>query len=225
MGFDDLVGRCVKNGVLGSFGAQESWRGPPNEREDTIFIVGVKLGQEISSFAEPENTTRALAEFYYLPACLRPLSPKQARVPPPPGHQKSERFVFVGIEVVIWNEFGHIVVAISKPFPGFFEVKMREFIALRKGLLLAKRFNLKVIMVETDARNVASLVNSSDPGLGDAIFILNDILALCKEVGNCRCQTISRCGNSLAHDLTFRAISSIEECLWQDINPGCFSLF
>ncbi|KAL5759839.1 hypothetical protein ACOSQ2_018677 [Xanthoceras sorbifolium] len=77
-----------------------------------------------------------------------------------------------------------------------------EFLALREDLVLVKFLNLKVCMAEVDASNVSFAVNSCIPFGGDASFIVDDITALCLEVRDCKCLSISRFGNRLAHSWT-----------------------
>ncbi|KAL5813682.1 hypothetical protein ACOSQ4_024323 [Xanthoceras sorbifolium] len=90
----------------------------------------------------------------------------------------------------------------------FFSAEMGEFLALREGLILANSLGLSIFEAEVDASNVASAVNLSSNCCGDASFIVNDIKALCLEVGNCSCLAIPRSGNRLAHVLASIAFSS-----------------
>ncbi|KAL5739799.1 hypothetical protein ACOSQ2_028979 [Xanthoceras sorbifolium] len=83
-----------------------------------------------------------------------------------------------------------------------------EFLALRECLILAKSLSLSLSVAEVDASNVASVINSSVPSYGDASFVIDDIKALCKEVGDCCCMAIPRSGNRLAHILASTAFSS-----------------
>ncbi|KAK3204648.1 hypothetical protein Dsin_018694 [Dipteronia sinensis] len=127
----------------------------------------------------------------------------------------------VGLGAAIRDDKGKIVAVLSKPFPGVFSADTGEFLALREGLLLAKNLNLSVQIDEVDAPNVASILNSSAPFLGDASFIVDDIKALCLEVGICKCQAIPRLGNTLAHNLASMALPSLQECSRLDSSLFC----
>ena len=81
--------------------------------------------------------------------------------------------------------------------------------------------NLIINYVEADAANIVSLINSENPFLGDALFLISDIKALRVEVGGCHCQAIPRSANCLAHGLANLAFSSCEELLWWDVSPSC----
>ncbi|KAK3188573.1 hypothetical protein Dsin_028134 [Dipteronia sinensis] len=105
---------------------------------------------------------------------------------------------------------GRVVAAVSKSVASTVTAELGELLALREGLLLAKSFNLIISVAEVDATNVASMLNSDIPSLCDAFFLITDIKGLCKVVGDCRCQAISRFGNSLAHHLAALAFSSFQ---------------
>ncbi|KAI9154013.1 hypothetical protein LWI28_019833 [Acer negundo] len=120
---------------------------------------------------------------------------------------------------VIRDSNGKIVMAVSKPFPGNFSAEIGEFLALREVLLMAKSHNLQIHIVEVDALEVASTLNSTNPIFSDACFVIKDILALFKEVGVVKCQAIPRSGNSLAHNLASLASSSVKENYWLSSSP------
>ena len=73
-----------------------------------------------------------------------------------------DSFPFIGLGAVIRNHNGEIIAAISKPWQGSFCAEVGEYLALREGLILAKKFNLTVKLAEVDAVNVANGVNLSD---------------------------------------------------------------
>ncbi|KAK0603295.1 hypothetical protein LWI29_003462 [Acer saccharum] len=147
--------------------------------------------------------------------------PKIDWVPPPLGALKlntdvaiRDGFPFIGLGAVIRDHNGDVLAAVSKPMIGLFNAEIGEFLALREGLLLAKRLNLVVNYAETDAVNVALNVNSDVCFINDAKFIVSDIKTLLKEVGNCLCQAISRVGNTLALDLASWVFSNRMEKTW-----------
>ena len=123
-------------------------------------------------------------------------------------------FHFIGLGAVIRNHKGEIVAALSKPLQGSFDVVLGEFLALREGLLLAKRLNITLKLAEVDAIAVANDVNNSEIVNCNASFIVSDIKALLQEVGGCVCNAISRTGNTLAHVLASMAFSFKKEQFW-----------
>ncbi|KAK0595956.1 hypothetical protein LWI29_011430 [Acer saccharum] len=90
---------------------------------------------------------------------------------------------------------------------------------------MAKILKLPIQLMEVDACNVASAINGSVSSAGSAGCIIEDIKALCKDVGVLKCQAIPRSGNGMAHTLAARAFSYREENLWQQLLPSCFSSF
>ncbi|KAK3221268.1 hypothetical protein Dsin_008293 [Dipteronia sinensis] len=82
--------------------------------------------------------------------------------------------------------------------------------------------NRNTVIAEISASTVASIINSSAPSLSDACFIVDDIRALCLEVGFCTGHAIPSSGNTLAHNLASTALSSVQECSWLDFSLPCY---
>ncbi|KAK3223768.1 hypothetical protein Dsin_010793 [Dipteronia sinensis] len=122
-----------------------------------------------------------------------------------------------GVGAVIKDDKGWVVTALSKPFPSNFSTEAGEMVALREGLLLAQKLQLKVSCVELDACNVVSKISNGLADLGEIEFILDDVKALLKAVEVQKCLSISRNGNRVAHNLTSLTLSSKEDLLWQNI--------
>ncbi|KAH7574116.1 hypothetical protein JRO89_XS03G0254100 [Xanthoceras sorbifolium] len=93
-------------------------------------------------------------------------------------------------------------------------IEVGEFLALREGLGVAKQLGCFVALTEVDTSNVVAGINLEKPSLCAAGFIINDIQALCLEVGIQKCQAVTRFGNSLAHYLASLAISMGRDFLW-----------
>ncbi|KAK0592134.1 hypothetical protein LWI29_013838 [Acer saccharum] len=122
-----------------------------------------------------------------------------------------------GVGAVIRDEKGWIVAALSKNWLGNFSPEAGELIALREGLLLAQKLQLRISCVEVDAYNVASMVSGVSFEVGESEFVVADVRALFKEVGVQKCQSISRNGNRVAHNLASLALSSLEDLVWQNV--------
>ncbi|KAK3217672.1 hypothetical protein Dsin_011642 [Dipteronia sinensis] len=125
--------------------------------------------------------------------------------------------LFCRVEVVIMDDKGWVVTALSKPVQGNLSPEAGELVALREWLLMAKRLNLKISCVEFDACNVVSKVSSVILDVGETEFVVNDIKTLFKEVEVQKCQTISRNGNRAAHNLASLALASNEVFVWHDV--------
>ena len=106
-----------------------------------------------------------------------------------------------GVGAIVRDNKGWIVAALSKHMVGNFSPETGELIALREGLLLAQKLQLKIACVEVDACNVVSKVSSNVLDVGETEFIISDIKALFKEVEVPKCQSISKSGNRVAHML------------------------
>ncbi|KAL5851954.1 hypothetical protein ACOSQ3_007072 [Xanthoceras sorbifolium] len=105
----------------------------------------------------------------------------------------------MGVGAVFRDDSGLVIAAFSKPFEGFFDPELGEFLALRAGLLFTKS------------------------SAGPAGAILDNILSLCVDVGVLKCQAIPRACNGVAHTLASLAFSSVKEQIWLGVNPSCIS--
>ncbi|KAL5802890.1 hypothetical protein ACOSQ4_031195 [Xanthoceras sorbifolium] len=134
-----------------------------------------------------------------------------------------EDLPFVGIGAAVRDHCGHILAVVFLCLSGSFLAEVGEALTLREGLLLAKNLGIGVRFVECDYVNVVNDVSFSAFGMGVAGCVLNDIRALCKDVGVVSCQAISRKRNDLAHTLAALACFSRKDRFWFDVKPCCFS--
>ncbi|KAK2649080.1 hypothetical protein Ddye_016569 [Dipteronia dyeriana] len=73
------------------------------------------------------------------------------------------KILYVGLGVAIRDDKGKVILASSNTtWLSSFTAEVGEFIALREGLLLVKFYNIPVQIVEVNASNVASILNSSE---------------------------------------------------------------
>ncbi|KAK3218417.1 hypothetical protein Dsin_012387 [Dipteronia sinensis] len=127
--------------------------------------------------------------------------------------------LFCGVGAVIRDDKRWVVAALSKPIHGNLSPEEGELVALREGLILAKQLKLKLSCVELDACNVVSKVSSDFIDVGESEFLVSDIKALFKEVRVHNCQSISKNGNRVAHNLASLALASNEVFEWHDVLP------
>ncbi|KAK0589037.1 hypothetical protein LWI29_008793 [Acer saccharum] len=88
----------------------------------------------------------------------------------------------VVVGAVIRDCKGLVVASLANQLVGFFEAEVGEFVALKEGVLLAKRLGLKGIVAKVDASNVAmcSSVNHHFSGL--ASWVVMDITGLFQQM-------------------------------------------
>ncbi|KAK0607953.1 hypothetical protein LWI29_023201 [Acer saccharum] len=131
----------------------------------------------------------------------------------------------IGLGAVIRDSTSKVIVALAKPLIGKFSVEIGEFLTIREGLCLAKRFQLKVSWVEDDAMNVMSGILNNKLENCVAGPIINDIKALLTNVGVINCLAIPRDRNLVAHTLASEVFSSGKEVVWLGVSPACVSSF
>ncbi|TXG53056.1 hypothetical protein EZV62_022225 [Acer yangbiense] len=189
---------------------------------------GVKCKRKVEFSTEEEITERKKTQ-RKLPTNMLPTASNSFPdwIPPPPGQLKLNCGVarrkdsgVVGIGVAIRNDKGKVLVSLSKALLGNFSLVTSTALALREGLLLAKAYNLNVMIAEVESPTVASSLFSSITPYGEASVIFKDINFLSIEVGICKGQTISRSGNTLAFNLASLASSSCRYSLWLDFSPS-----
>ncbi|KAK2657296.1 hypothetical protein Ddye_010348 [Dipteronia dyeriana] len=153
-----------------------------------------------------------LSEFQKFMAALSPFVRPQLLVPtsadwfaPQPGLLKLNTEVAIrknsksiGLGAAIRDDKGKLIIVKSRLMHGSFSCETGKFLALRVGLLLAKFYKISMNITEVDSTSVATILNSSNPFLGDAKFIVNDIKVLFVETRICKCQATPKSGNSLA---------------------------
>ncbi|TXG51243.1 hypothetical protein EZV62_023767 [Acer yangbiense] len=120
----------------------------------------------------------------------------------------SKEGMTIGAGAAIRDDKGLVIAARSNQSQGKFKAKIGELIALREGLLLAHFYNLKVDYAEGFSPIVVSILNDSIPLVRESKFVMNDIKALCSDVGIIKSLVVSKSGNSLALKLAFSAFFS-----------------
>ncbi|XP_030924777.1 uncharacterized protein LOC115951770 [Quercus lobata] len=69
-----------------------------------------------------------------------------------------------GVGVIIRDESGGVIAALSKALPSHFPAEWTEFIALEQGILLAQELNLTHVIFESNASSVISAVSQGKNG-------------------------------------------------------------
>ncbi|KAL5835243.1 hypothetical protein ACOSQ4_014740 [Xanthoceras sorbifolium] len=126
-------------------------------------------------------------------------------------------FGYIGLSTIIRDSAGWVVAASYKSVQGSFSVDARELLALRDGLLLAKRMGCSVQLVESDFSNAIGMVSNVVSCFRDIGCVIFDVKALCEEVGVVTCCVISRFRNGAAYSLAVLALSSLEDRFLQNI--------
>ncbi|KAH7571806.1 hypothetical protein JRO89_XS04G0146000 [Xanthoceras sorbifolium] len=126
-------------------------------------------------------------------------------------------FGYIGLSTIIRDSAGWVVAASYKSVHGSFSVDAGELLALRDGLLLAKRMGCSVQLVESDFSNAIGMVSNVVSCFRDIGCVIFDVKALCEEVGVVTCCVISRFRNGAAYSLAVLALSSLEDRFLQNI--------
>ncbi|KAK3189126.1 hypothetical protein Dsin_028687 [Dipteronia sinensis] len=170
----------------------------------------------VELLSEFKNSMQALSSLTPIPTLRSPYD----WVVPPPGRLKLNTSVAfqrhslrIGVGAAIMDSNGKVLAARSHSLVGSFYVEVGRMLEFRKGLMLAKFYNLPVSIAECSSSSVVSSICCLSSNLEDTHFIDNDIKALFSNVGICKCQDSSRKGNSLAHNLTSIAFSSIRHII------------
>ncbi|PON83892.1 Ribonuclease H-like domain containing protein [Trema orientale] len=64
----------------------------------------------------------------------------------------------VGVGIIVRDNFGMIVAAVTRKITGFFSPFLAECIAVRDGLHFCVKLNLPIRTIETHARNVVKAI-------------------------------------------------------------------
>ncbi|KAK3226642.1 hypothetical protein Dsin_006504 [Dipteronia sinensis] len=216
---DDIEAWCM---VLWS-----SWLNRNNFIHNNKVIAPDELLNWVFSFLKEFQNSRIIST-YVVSSCYVIYSSSWS--PPPLGSLKlnidvamKANFSHIRIGEVIRNDKGEVVSALSKHLDGSFSADLREYLALREGLLLAKRPGFSVRLVEADAVNVVSVVNSNRFLSSIVGPVISDVKALFRDVGVINSQAIPRNRNVVAHTLASLAFSSYEDKTWLFEKPDCIA--
>ncbi|XP_075633831.1 uncharacterized protein LOC142606351 [Castanea sativa] len=146
--------------------------------------------------------------------------------PPPPGWYKTNvnGAVFTdrrqcGIGVVVWNDKGQIMGALSKalPYPlGALEAKAK---AAEIGITFSWELGLRELILEGDSQTVVNAIASHDPGPVQIQHTVNGIKSWESQFRAWKTSFTRREGNEAAH-LMAKHAKQISECsIWVEDTP------
>ena len=126
--------------------------------------------------------------------------------PPPIGSVKVNFDDTAGLGIIIRDDHGLVMAALSQQIPLPASVEMVEVLAARRALLFAKELGFESLVVEGDAEGIIHAINGDSMLNSEYGHILQDIKLLSSSVRNVSFNHISRQGNFVAHRLARRAI-------------------
>ncbi|GLU01763.1 hypothetical protein SLE2022_190500 [Rubroshorea leprosula] len=120
-----------------------------------------------------------------------------------------------GMGAVAQNSSGAVVAAMSCKGQGTVCAEIAKACCLRKALQWACELSFEKVIMELDC---ASLVTAMNSPLSDINSSLGTVLSDCKllmaSINNCHVKFIRRVGNSVAHELAWRALHAEDDEYW-----------
>ena len=176
----------------------------------------VRLGETAFPLGQiPASALAALQE-------IQQLHPMHAKIPqtaragrwrPPPETCVKANFngvVFsqegqAGISIIIRNEQGLVMAALSQQIPLPTSVEMVEVLVARRALVYAKELGFDRVIVEGDSTNTITSINGGHMDHSALGHVLLDIKSLLFSFSHTSVEHITREGNCVAHKLARRA--------------------
>ncbi|XP_021762974.1 uncharacterized protein LOC110727702 [Chenopodium quinoa] len=124
-----------------------------------------------------------------------------------------------GLGSVLRDETGKIVAVGVCRMAGVVDVQLAESFAVRMGLFIARKLELKLIEVECDALSVVNAINSNNVGFGPLDLLYDDIRYLSKLFDFFSCNHVKRGGNCVAHLAARLEVDVGVELLYVDSFP------
>ena len=130
-----------------------------------------------------------------------------------------------GIGIIIRNEQGLVMAALSQQIPLPASVEMVDVLAARRALVFAKERGFDRVVVEGDSANIITSVNGRLLDLSAMGHVLLDIISLSSCFSFISFQHINREGNCVAHKLA-RQAANIPFLVWMEsVPPDVFEVY
>ena len=125
----------------------------------------------------------------------------------------------VGLGIVIRDESGLIIVALSQKIPLPSSMELVEALAARRALIFAQEISIFKAEVEGDSLKVIQALNNPKPNRTQIGHIICDIQILGVGMQSCTFNHTRRGGNRLAHSLAKRVVLAADTDMWLEELP------
>ncbi|XVF82801.1 hypothetical protein PTKIN_Ptkin16aG0079000 [Pterospermum kingtungense] len=126
-----------------------------------------------------------------------------------------------GAGVVIRDWRGHIIGAMHATTNGISTAELAEAKAATIALNFAKDLGLSNIILEGDASNIITAINSSQLDLSPIGNLIEEVRAICKDFRACQTRHVKREANMAAHTLAKEALIVRTPVFWVEECPEC----
>ncbi|KAL0000104.1 hypothetical protein SO802_019706 [Lithocarpus litseifolius] len=150
--------------------------------------------------------------------------------PPPPKDWVKANFdgaIFqgrdeAGIGIIIRNDHGLVMVALTQVIPLPTSVEIVEVLAARRALIFASELGFDQVILEGDSEIAIRAMNSEDYSAASFGHIISDINSFSSHFRALVFQHTRRLGNKVAHRLARAACTfSSSLCTWMEEVPVC----
>jgi ribonuclease HI len=129
----------------------------------------------------------------------------------------------VGIGVVIREDQGRVIAAMSKHRRGALEATTGEALAAFHAADFCREMGLKCINLEGDAKQVVDAINSPTMVWNRFGHLVEDTRRILHSLTSWKCTFVNREANEAAHRLARAAITNVSDRFWRDSTPNCIS--
>jgi ribonuclease HI len=129
----------------------------------------------------------------------------------------------VGVGVIIRDENGWIVAAMSRTRQGLLEPTTGEAFGAFQAARLITELGLQNIILEGDAKQIVDAINSNMSTWSQYGHLVEDTRRLVCSLSRWKCIFTHREANEAAHRLAKAAAMNISDMIWRDQTPHCIS--
>jgi hypothetical protein len=129
----------------------------------------------------------------------------------------------MGIGVVVRDEMGYVIDAVSKTRQGFFEPVMGEKIAQYQAAVTCKEMGIQKVWLEGEAKIIVDALHSDESMLSCYGHLVEDTKSILKNFLSWKCGFVHREANEVAHRLAKASTIPINDRVWTNHTPDCIS--
>jgi ribonuclease HI len=129
----------------------------------------------------------------------------------------------VGIGVILRDERGQMVAAMSKTRIGILEPSTGEAFAASSAVCFCRDLGVQCVVLEGDAKQIVDTVNSNSASWSRFGHLIDDTRRILESFPQWKCQFVRREANEAAHRLAKAATIDVNDRIWRDAPPSCIN--
>ena len=131
-----------------------------------------------------------------------------------------EHLGFAGLGVVVRDDRGYVLVALSQKIALPQSVEMAKALAAKRAVQLASEMSFLRVMVDGDCKRVVQALQAQGRSFTLYRHVIEDVRRIGAMLQTCSFHHVLREGNSLAHSLARRPVLTADTDVWVEELPS-----